>query len=454
MNYYTTSTTIILTLVIVSISYFSNSLNISFFVQYFIDIFQNKHNQFIFFSYILSIVTVILFLLVYKILNHTEIDSENYENEMIVVLFFKKLAKSIDNLCLGLFYFIEYLIKKLILVILFVQFISSFAVDFNSYFNFYMYFILFIESLIFTFLIIVIMKLTAKLYYYSNFQLNLKYESLSIINTILNIHNKFNSDKNFGIVFQAIINKLSINKSLNLKGYIKEYDFSSIARIITIVILKYLLILFFVVIKPVANLFKAKYFYYIFSPLIYSFVFIIATIITVFKGILLITTSLLFYSQIIFWFFILIISSLLVIFFNTIAINSILNTYVYFSNTIFIFFISNLILYLSINAILVSITYNVLPEFKMYYRIGNIYNDITVYLSNEYKDKKLQFTVSLIFTFLIFLLLLKYFILDSNFIIEISYYTDISNIKQFYTNLQVEYNIMARDIIYFITNLI
>ena len=62
-----------------------------------------------------------------------------------------------------------------------------------------MYFILFIESLIFTFLIIVIMKLTAKLYYYSNFQLNLKYESLSIINTILNIHNKFNSDKNFDI---------------------------------------------------------------------------------------------------------------------------------------------------------------------------------------------------------------------------------------------------------------
>ncbi len=30
----------------------------------------------------------------------------NNENEMNIVLFFKKLAKSIDNLCLGLFYFI------------------------------------------------------------------------------------------------------------------------------------------------------------------------------------------------------------------------------------------------------------------------------------------------------------------------------------------------------------
>ena len=69
------------------------------------------------------------------------IDNENNENEMNIVLFFKKLAKSIDNLCLGLFYFMEYLIKKLIFVILFVQLISSFAVDFNSYFNFYMYFI-------------------------------------------------------------------------------------------------------------------------------------------------------------------------------------------------------------------------------------------------------------------------------------------------------------------------
>lgn len=451
MNYYTTSTTIILTLAIVGISYFSDSLNISFFIQYFIDIFQHKHYQFIVFSYILSIVTIILFLLVYKILNHKVIDNENNENEMNIVLFFKKLAKSIDNLCLGLFYFMEYLIKKLIFVILFVQFISSFAVDFNSYFNFYMYFILFIESLIFAFLIIVIMKVTATFYYYSIFQLNFKYTSLSIINRILNIHRKFHSDKNFGLVFQAIIDKLSTNKSSNLKEYIKEYDFSSIARIITIVISKYLFILFFIVTKPVANLFKAKYFYYIMSPLIYSLVIIIAIIITIFKGILLITTSLLFYSQIIVWFVVLITSSLLVIFFNTIAINSILDTYIYFSNSFFIFFISNLILYLSINSILVSITYNVLPEFRMYYKIGNIYNDITFYLSNEYREKKLQFIISLIFTFLF---LLKYFVLDSNFIIDMSYYADFSNIKQFYNNLQVEYNLMARDIIYFIMNLI
>ena len=147
----------------------------------------------------------------------------------------------------------------------------------------------------------------------------------------------------------------------------------------------------------------------------------------------------------------LITSSLLVILFNTIAINSILDTYIYFSNSFFIFFISNLILYLLINSILLSITYNVLPEFKMYYKIGNIYNDITFYLSNEYREKKLQFIISLILTFLF---LLKYFVLDGNFIIDMSYYADFSNIKQFYNNLQVEYNLIARDIIYFIMNLI
>jgi len=222
-----------------------------------------------------------------------------------------------------------------------------------------------IDTILYT---IILIKYSYNFYVSMNFPV-FKHFFIDAMQWLREMHKSFKSDAHIAMALDNFFDKNIQDNKAGFAYYIKKFEIANIARILILMILRFITKALYYITRPVLVLLKAKYFYYLFFPIIWVVSFGVNLLLTLIylsaKLLLSVITSVWYYANVVFWFVLQLSVPLLILTGNYIGFHYFLNNMP--ETDYFTYVMYNLFTFITFNTLIVMLQYNVLKEYEYYY---------------------------------------------------------------------------------------